>query len=103
MHAAHQNECPKCLKPLRKGAEAGRKEMNFGHDYGDKRAPGEASTHKASAGSAMESSSGDCTKGGHHTWKFGKCSKCGLGEGAAAAKPVGECPKGGKHVFKFAK
>ena len=84
-----KDECPKCLSPLGGG--------------GGKRAPGEASTHKASAGSAMESSSGDCTKGGPHTWKFGKCSKCGLGEGAAAAKPVGECPKGGKHIYKFGK
>jgi len=99
-HCAHswldkhgKNECPKCLGLL-DGAG------------GVKRAPGEASTYKEKAGSAMESSSGECPKGGQHTWKFGKCSKCGKGEGSeAASKPRGgdECPMGGKHVSKFGK
>merc|ERR1712216_324834 len=74
-------ECPKCLSPLGGGGTT-------------KRAPGEASTHKASASSAMESASGECPKGGQHTWKFGKCSKCGRGEGADAKAPAGECAKG---------
>ena len=41
-----KNECPKCLKPL------------AGNGAAPKRAPGEASTYKESAGSAMESQSG---------------------------------------------
>ena len=85
-----KNECPKCLSPLEGPAAS-------------KRAPGEASTYKAAAGSAMESASGACPKGGTHAWKFGKCSKCGIGEGTATKVPLGECEKGGKHVFKFGK
>jgi hypothetical protein len=50
-----KNECPKCLSPLTGG--------------GAKRAPGEASTSKQSASSAMESESGECPKGGPHTWE----------------------------------
>jgi hypothetical protein len=57
--------CPKCLAPLTGAGSVA------------SRAPGEASTFKRGAGDAMESSSGDCSKGGEHTWKFGKCSKCG--------------------------
>jgi len=88
-----KNECPKCLSPLHGGGEQA------------KRAPGEPVTNKQAAGSAMESESGQCSKGGAHTWKFGKCSKCGMGEGAFAASNQvgGECSKGGKHVFKFGK
>ena len=69
-----KDECPKCLTPLSGGGG------------GAKRAPGEASTHKASAGSAMESESGTCSKGGPHQWKFGKCSKV-----AAAARLLAHC------------
>mmetsp|Transcript_21865 Transcript_21865/g.57559 ORF Transcript_21865/g.57559 Transcript_21865/m.57559 type:complete len:114 (+) Transcript_21865:24-365(+) len=85
-----KNECPKCLSPLG-GATAA-----------TKRAPGEASTHKQAASSAMESESGCCPSGGAHTWKFGKCSKCGVGEGVSKTV-AGECSKGGKHIYKFGK
>ncbi|KAL1498975.1 hypothetical protein AB1Y20_013495 [Prymnesium parvum] len=81
-------ECPKCLSPLG-GAPP-------------KRMPGEASTMKQSASSAMESESGTCPKGGAHHWKFGKCNKCGVGEGVSKTVP-GECEKGGKHIYKFSK
>ena len=85
-----KNECPKCLAPL------------AGADAAPKRQPGEAVTNKQSASSAMESASGSCPKGGMHEWKFGKCSKCGVGEGVSKTV-AGECPKGGKHVYKFSK
>lgn len=65
----HKDECPKCLSPLSAAGSV-------------RRAPGEASTFKAAASSAMESDSGECPKGGAHHWKFGRCSKCGKGEGA---------------------
>ncbi|GAX79640.1 hypothetical protein CEUSTIGMA_g7081.t1 [Chlamydomonas eustigma] len=97
-----KNECPKCLAPLT-GAAA-------------KRAPGEASTFKAKASDAGESESGECSKGGSHTWKFGKCSKCGQGEGYGKAKearaagapkvtavPGGACTDGKMHIYKFSK
>lgn len=87
-----KDECPKCLQPLSLGGFRAR-------------VPGEASTFKQNAMSAMESESGTCSKGGSHTWKFGRCTKCGKGEGAEAAdrRTGGECAKGGKHVFRFAK
>ena len=74
--------CPKCQSPLTT--------TNPG------RAPGEASTYKAAASSAGESESGNCSKGGPHAWKFGKCSKCGKAEGkilktaGAVANPGGD-------------
>ena len=86
-----KNECPKCLQPL------------AGAGAGHVRLPGEASTYKQPAGSAMESQSGECPKGGPHKWKFGKCSQCGTGEGGAKKMTGGECSMGGKHIFKFAK
>jgi len=85
-----KDECPKCLQPLRPST--------------GRRAPGEVSTFKQAPGSAMESASGACSKGGPHTWKFGKCSKCGASEGYGKGGPKGgECSAGGKHVFKFGK
>lgn len=87
-----KDECPKCLNPLSAGGAV-------------PRMPGEAVTNKQCASSAMESEFGKCPKGGAHTFRFGKCSKCGKGEGAELAdqKKGGECPAGGKHVFKFSK
>lgn len=86
-----KNECPKCLSPLGFAGLA------------PQRLPGEASTYKLDPGSAMESESGTCPRGGMHTWKFGKCSKCSKAEGVELAQntKVTECPKGGKHIFKF--
>ncbi|GAX79638.1 hypothetical protein CEUSTIGMA_g7079.t1 [Chlamydomonas eustigma] len=103
-----KNECPKCLRPLRGSAAVPR------------RAPGEVSTFKSKASDACESLSGSCSKGGPHAWKFGKCSKCGRGEGYGKAaertsptspfgnttvKPIpgGACADGRMHIFKFSK
>jgi len=85
-----KDECPKCLNPL----------STLGMVP---RVPGEAVTNKQCASSAMESESGSCPKGGMHTFRFGKCSKCGKGEGKELAdrNTGGECPEGGRHVFKF--
>lgn len=63
------------------------------HQQGDKsryvegagaggKALGESSLYKLNASDACESDQGECPKGGAHHFKFGKCSKCGLGEGA---------------------
>lgn len=71
-----------------------------------RRAPGEASTYRHPANSAMESAGGQCPRGGMHIWKFGKCTKCGRGEGDEVASKLlvdRGCPHGGRHTFKFAR
>lgn len=78
-----------------------------------KRQPGEVSTFKYSAASAMESTGGECSKSpdGVHHWKFGKCNYCQISEAQFAKAPgavanpggAGGCPKGGKCIFKFTK
>lgn len=92
-----KDECPKCLCKMSTASKlkaAG----------GQPRTPGETSTFKQKPGSAMESESGLCRHGGAHVWRFGRCRKCGLGEGAFASEMravPGECERGGRHLFKF--
>eukprot|EP01062_Namystynia_karyoxenos_P074262 TRINITY_DN71137_c0_g1_i1.p1 TRINITY_DN71137_c0_g1~~TRINITY_DN71137_c0_g1_i1.p1 ORF type:complete len:115 (+),score=26.40 TRINITY_DN71137_c0_g1_i1:60-404(+) len=78
-----KNECPKCIQPLWEDSRTTRPMWNVKTDYGygSRLQPGEVSTNKRKPSDACESSSGNCKKGGAHMWKFGKCSKCGLGEG----------------------
>uniref|UniRef100_A0A7S0QX86 Uncharacterized protein n=1 Tax=Pyramimonas obovata TaxID=1411642 RepID=A0A7S0QX86_9CHLO len=71
-----KNECPKCNCLL---------------TAPPKRAPGEVSTHKKKPGDALESQSGECSRGGAHAWKFGRCNKCGVGEGYASLGANGGC------------
>eukprot|EP01064_Diplonema_japonicum_P029404 TRINITY_DN4750_c0_g1_i1.p1 TRINITY_DN4750_c0_g1~~TRINITY_DN4750_c0_g1_i1.p1 ORF type:complete len:170 (+),score=10.95 TRINITY_DN4750_c0_g1_i1:66-512(+) len=116
-----KNECPKCCQPLTVGSAPGSRgswatsahsaQQISGRTAGARIQPGEASTYKQSAGSAMESSSGSCPKGGAHNWKFGKCSKCAKSEGYGSASATARKPSGtstascaeGQHKFKFAK
>jgi hypothetical protein len=86
---------------------------NWQKDLTASRKPGEASTYKESPGSAMESSSGSCSKSpnGLHHWKYGKCNFCQQAEGklvkgaGVLANPGGAagCKDGGKCMFKFSK
>ena len=92
-----KDECPKCLAPL-----ANLQQMHAAG--GQPRLPGESSTFKLPPGSAMESVSGICSFGGPHEWRFGRCRKCGMGEGRFASTMrfvPGECERGGRHIFKF--
>eukprot|EP00873_Tetraselmis_striata_P003109 jgi/Tetstr1/423373/TSEL_014060.t1 len=59
-------DCPKCNRPL---------------EVVPRLKPGEVSTFKYKAGDALESLGGACRKGGYHYFKFGRCRKCGAGEG----------------------
>jgi hypothetical protein len=65
-----KDECPKCLCTL---------SLPLWRRH--RRAPGEVSTFKERPGSAMASESGVCRYGGQHTWRFGRCAKCGKPEG----------------------
>jgi DNA-directed RNA polymerase subunit RPC12/RpoP len=92
-----KDECPKCLSSLSKNYA-----LRAGG--GAKRAPGEVSTFKEKPGSAMESRWGVCKLGGAHSWRFGRCSKCGENEGSQhyrEAAASAECERGGRHVFSF--
>lgn len=81
-----KDECPKCLHPLSKPK---------------RREPGEVSTFKEPPSSAMESESGHCPAGELHLWRFGRCVKCGLGEGDATRPLYGECWVGGKRLYRL--
>ncbi|CAG9464437.1 unnamed protein product [Pedinophyceae sp. YPF-701] len=82
-----KDECPKCLSKLSAGGSMSR-------------APGDVSKYeKRAASDAMESQSGECPKGGPHHWKFGKCSKCNVGEGYKGKSGPAKAPSfpGGKN------
>ncbi|CAE7506346.1 unnamed protein product [Symbiodinium natans] len=108
--------CLKCQAVLRtRGSIHEPKREVFGAEANgeSRRVAGEVSTFKHDASSAMESSSGSCTKSpdGTHHWKYGKCNYCQAPEGKLAKGPgvmanpggAAECDKGGKCMFKFAK
>ena len=77
-------ECPKCLSPLKPII------------------PREDTRTKAQQ-DAMQSESGACSKGGAHLWRFGKCAKCGKGEGIEnrESSPSFIRNKSGKHSANF--
>ena len=64
---------------------------------GERRAPGETSTHMQAAGSRMESEGGSCPMNGGepHQFRYGKCRLCGKAEAAELPKDDGvkeTCP-----------
>jgi len=69
-----KNECPKCINPLMSPP---------------KRVAGEVSTWKKKPSDAMESTSGECSRGDSHHWRYGRCAKCGVGEGYVALRSNG--------------
>ena len=77
MDKYRKDECPKCVHKLSQS-------MRLHANGGTKREPGEVSTYKYAPGSAMVSEYGRCKKGGgSHLWKYGRCLKCGIGEGTS--------------------
>ena len=59
---------------------------------GERRAPGETSTHMQAAGSRMESEGGSCPMNGGepHQFRYGKCRLCGKAEAADLLRAASE-------------
>jgi hypothetical protein len=83
-----KDECPRCLCPMSSGWALLKAADALHAASGQQRTPGETSTIKFRPSSAMESSFGSCSKGGKHTFRFGRCNKCGLEEGLCGDQPT---------------
>jgi len=70
MDKYRKQECPKCTCPLNLV---------------------DPNTFKLSPLDALESESGDCPKGGSHSWRFGRCRECGIGQGYGEHGADGGC------------
>ena len=81
-----KDECPRCLSTLSWGLEMQKKAAERHAVSSGRRQPGEVSTIKQRPSSAMEASAGNCSKGGAHKFRFGRCNKCGLEEGEFARR-----------------